>query len=95
MGGEGSILAMITSLKNNKALLQSGRRKRLEQEVRHHASGPLVFDNKMEPEQFEAFKRRLRKDRLLADIGKVLMLAVSIAIGGYLAFLMFRALLSL
>ena len=84
---------MIISLKNNRALLRSVRRNEMEREVRHHASGPIIYENKMAPAALESFRARLRRERRMRDIAKISALMMSLGIAVAVIFLMFRALL--
>jgi hypothetical protein len=65
MGGEGSMMGMIISLKNNRALLRN-RRKYFNKDkmngvaVSYHKA---IRIKKFTPAQLESFRRRLAKDR--------------------------------
>lgn len=93
MGGEGSILAMIISMKNNRALLRSKRMRKPGRSVRHHSSEPIVYENKMTADQFVHFKKELRKERIFRDVVRISILVFALAVTATLLILAFRAIL--
>ena len=95
MGGEGSILAMIISLKNNRAMLRSKRRQRPGPAVRHQHAPPPLIDKRMTPEAFAAFRKRLKREKVGQDLVRFTLLFSGLAAAAVVIYLIFKAMLNL
>lgn len=87
MGGEGSILAMITSLKNNNAWRGKRKSRFTGLKVHHPSTKPLDLGPKMTPAQFAAFRRKLKHQRRVKDGIRIGIAVLSVAIGLLLIYL--------
>lgn len=90
MGGEGSMLSMIISLNNNKALLGKRHKKDKFHSISYGTNTQLVNEKKLSPEEFKLFKEHLQKKRLKKDIITIVISTIALLITVYLFYLLIK-----
>lgn len=80
-GAGGSILAMILSLKNNKAILPKRKSlKEIREIYSNNANHPQLFNKKSDPAFLEELRKQLIKERRVDIIKRIVLICFSIAV---------------
>lgn len=72
----GVVQAMISSLKNNKRTRPSAFKKLKDSDVEYRAKTELHFEKKMTPAELSALGKRIKKERQLTLIKRIVLFAV-------------------
>jgi hypothetical protein len=94
MGGEGSMLAMIQAIKNNRELLRRNRKGLFSRKVKHSkgfGKNPQHHEKHLSKEQILEIRSDIKSKTLVRNFKIVLiMLLISIVVGAFIYFVFFE-----